>query len=184
MRMKLLSPESRIVAVEPLREHVELLKKNLESNGLTGVETEEAAVTSIRAGSVGPQAHTDATGRDTLTLETYPHVGTIASADLAAFPRPWIDPDRISRRIVPATTLGRLVRSYAIEPPAVLKLDVEGSEAAILTDDRRALDPFDRVVVEVHGEGSRERVTELLMGEGFHLIHAEEKRSGDLFWRR
>jgi len=168
LRMKRLDPGARVIAVEPVAENMELLRRNLQANGISNVDTIEAAVT-------------DRDG--TVELETYPHVGTVASTDIGAFPRPWIDPARIRRRQVRSVPL-ETVLGLAGGEVDILKLDVEGSEEVILRAGAKALGRVWRVVCECHGPERRRAVRDILHAAGFDCIHAEEKRSGDLYFER
>jgi FkbM family methyltransferase len=173
LRMKRRNPALRIVAVEAVAVNIDLFRENLAANGLHGVETLCAAV-------VDP----DGAREGVLELETYPHVGTIASRDLTGFPRPWIRPERIRTERVPAVSLSEVLRRYRIEEAALLKVDIEGSEVDALSAEPSELRRFERIVVECHGKAARERCTAMLDAAGFDLLAAEEKRSGDCYFRR
>lgn len=169
LRMKLLNPDLRVVAAEPVAENVALFRDNIAANDMDGVTILETAVT-------------DREGR--VTLETLPHVGTVASTDILAFPRPWISSDEIDHREVATTTLEGLLDASGIEEAEILKLDVEGSEVDILSCNRQTLRRCRRVVVECHGGRARARVRAFLEGAGFASLYDEEKRSGDLYFVR
>jgi FkbM family methyltransferase len=165
--MKLLNPALQVLASEPVEENMDLLGRNIAANGLTGVEAVQAAV-SASAGEA--------------TLETYPHVGTIASRDIGAFPRPWVRPRRIRRRRVPAVTLSGLLARAGIDHAQLLKVDIEGSEVDVLSGDPAVLQRFERIVVECHGEEARRRCIDIVSGQGFEAVHIEQKRSGDVYF--
>ena len=167
LRMKRLNPAVRIVAVEPVWENVDLLQRNMAANGLTEVEAVHAAVSA----TVGE-----------MTIETYPHVGTVASNDIGAFPRPWIRDERIRRRRVPAVTLSGLLDRAAVDHAQLLKVDIEGSEVDVLSGDPAGLQRFERIVVECHGEEARMRCIDIVTSEGFEAVHIEQKRSGDVYF--
>lgn len=170
LRMKLSNPTLQVRAVEPVSENMALLRLNLEANGVGDVETLEAAV-GAESGHV--------------VLETLPHVGTVASTDIMAFPRPWIKRDRIRRRRVPVTTIAAILADPTMRyAPTLLKLDVEGSEDEVLSAGADVLPRFERVVVECHGEEKRDRVASVMAEAGFACVYAEEKRSGDLYFER
>ena len=169
LRMKLLNPDLRLVSAEPVAENLELFRANIAANGLGGVTILETAVTD-REGSV--------------TLESLPHVGTVASTDILAFPRPWISSDQIVQREVATTTLEGLFEAGGVEEAEILKIDVEGSEVGILSCSRQTLRRCKRIVVECHGREARARVREALERAGFASLYEEEKRSGDLYFAR
>lgn len=169
LRMKLLNPVVRVVTAEPIRENAELFRANLEGNGVSGVTLRETAVT-------------DCNG--TVQIETIPHVGTVASTDILAFPRPWISAGDIRRRTVPTMTLDALLEATEVGEAEILKMDVEGSEVEILSGSREALSRFRRIVVECHGERARAATREIIESQRFRCLHAEPKRSGDLYFLR
>jgi FkbM family methyltransferase len=164
--MKRLNPPLRALAVEPVAENAALCARNLAANGVDGVTLVEAAVT-------------DHSGE--VTLETYPHVGSVSSTDLRAFPRPWINARRIRRRVALSYTLRELMQSHGLARADLLKMDVEGSEERILATDPETLRCFGRVVVECHGVDVRERCTAALTDVGFRIVREERKRSGDVY---
>jgi FkbM family methyltransferase len=171
--MKYWNARISVVAAEPVADVFALLEENMARNVAGGVTAVRTAI----VGSPAPAA---------VELDTYPHVSTIASRDLTAFPRPWIDPSRIRRERVPATTLRDLLEAAGLERADILKLDVEGSEAEILGDAaaRGTLARFDRIVCECHGHEVRRTVRELVETAGFVCVCAEENRSGDLYFHR
>lgn len=164
--MKRLNPQLRVLAVEPVAENAALLRQNIAINGVDGVRLVEAAITG-RGGEV--------------EIETYPHVGSVASVDLSAFPRPWIQSDRIRRRAVPSRTLTELMDAHGLAGADILKMDVEGSEESIMCAEAEALRSFERVVVECHGVDVRNRCTAALTDAGFRIVLEEEKRSGEVY---
>jgi FkbM family methyltransferase len=196
--MKRLNPGLRVVGVEPLAENVDLFRRNVAANGLENVTCIEAAVTSagrIRGGDAPVDTGTGRT-QGTIRLETYPHVGTVASTDIAAFPRPWIDPARVRPRRVDSITLQALLDEAGVGEADILKIDVEGSEVDVLSGAAEAsagsgapatadvLRRFRRIVVECHGTERREQVLAVLGRAGFVPVHIEGKRSGDVYAER
>lgn len=169
LKMKTLNPAIRVVAAEPIRENAERFRENVAANGVDGVTLCETAITN-RNGSVH--------------METLPHVGTVASTNMLAFPRPWIDPDEIRRRTVPSLTLTAFLEKHALGQAEILKIDVEGSEVDILSENPEVLRRFRRVVIECHGSAARNATREIMESQGFHTLHAESRRSGDLYFVR
>jgi len=169
LRMKLLNPTIQVLAVEPIAENTEVFRNNMAANGIEGVTLCETAIT-----------HQNGTTR----IETLPHVGTVASTDMLAFPRPWIRPEEIRRRTVPTMTLETLLETYEVATAEILKVDVEGSEVDILSNSGAALRRFRRVVVECHGSVAREATRKIMESEGFATLHVEPQRSGDLYLLR
>lgn len=173
LRLKLLNPSLQIVAAEPLAEHVDLIRRNVERNGVNGVQTFEAAIAAVNT-EAGESA----------ALETYPSVGTIASTDLQRLPRPWIKRDHVQRRTVPAMSLRDLLDRTGTQRAELLKIDIEGSEPELLESDPPAIRRAERIVVECHGEESRRRCRAALTAAGFECVHAERHLTGDLYFTR
>ena len=116
LAMQRVNPRLRIFAVEPHPEVYSLLVENCRRN--------EADIRTIRT------ALTDSTG--TIELETYPHLSTMSSRRILDLEQRWMDPGRIGRIPVPATTLPQLLREQGIGHVDLLKIDVEGDEAALI----------------------------------------------------
>ncbi|HKK48847.1 MAG TPA: FkbM family methyltransferase [Alkalispirochaeta sp.] len=169
LRLKLLNPTIQVLAAEPVPENAEGFRENMATNGIDDVTLCETAIT-----------HQNGTTR----IETLPHVGTVASTNMRAFPRPWIKPSEIRTRTVPTMTLEALLDNHSVTTAEILKVDVEGSEVDILTSSAAALRRFRRVVVECHGAAARQATRTIMESEGFATLHAEPKRSGDLYFLR
>lgn len=169
LKMKLRNPAIQIVAAEPVRENAERFRENMAANSLAGITLRETAITD-RSGDVH--------------METLPHVGTVASTDMLAFPRPWIDAEKIRHRTVPAMSLATLLETTGVSEAEILKMDIEGSETTVLAGSSESLRRFRRVVVECHGDAARTTTAEIMESQGFRSLHAESKRSGDLYFLR
>lgn len=168
------NPDIRVLAVEALAEHVALLKANLFRSETTAMVIHAAVV----AGA------DEAAQSGSATLQVYPHVGSITSFDMRAFPRPWVRPERIQTRRVPARSLETILDAAGIDEASLLKADLEGAEAAIFPDSVPVLRRFRRMVVECHGAAARDAVTAAAESAGFRLLHAEGRRSGDCYFER
>jgi FkbM family methyltransferase len=186
LKMKRDEPQAEVVAIEPYPPAFELLKRNIAANGLTGVVPVRSAVIGLsgKADNVRDEEHPP----HTVTLESYPHVSSVTSSDLLAFPRPWIDPQRIRRLTAPAAPLPELLDRHAAEwlgeDIDLLKIDTEGAELEVLRGAEDILPRISRIVVECHGRSLRQRCIRFLTARGFDLVMEEEKRSGDAYFLR
>ncbi|MGE3619305.1 MAG: FkbM family methyltransferase [Acidimicrobiia bacterium] len=108
---RIVGPAGRAVAIEPVPANVAQVRANARRNRLSNVEVLEMA-----AG--------DAVGTTTLVLAAHPGGAAIASAG--------DPPDATGTIDVEVTTVDALVAAGRIPAPAVVKVDVEGAEAAVL----------------------------------------------------
>jgi len=74
--------------------------------------------------------------------------------------------------IAEVRTLPRLVESLRLPRPDVLKIDVEGEEAAILRASGPAVGPHAALLVSVHGRHLRTQCVELLEARGFRIFES------------
>jgi FkbM family methyltransferase len=167
IRMKLRNPELRIIAVEPLPANYQLLLENIRNNSFTGITAINQAITDING---------------TIELETYPHVGTMASRNINTMEQFWMKPDQVETIEVASQTLKRLFETCDIDTVDLLKMDVEGSELDILSGSLHILEKVRKIVIEWHSEELRQRCTQLLQDLGFTLVYQEEHRFGDLYF--
>lgn len=121
LRFRQLFPDARITVFEPDPDIFRLMCRNIERNGLRGVEAVQAAL----SGEDGRQTFT-ATGSDSGSL--------VATARGSAVTVP-------TRRLSP----------YAAEPVSLLKLNIEGAEADVIEELGDRLADIDQVLIEYHG---------------------------------
>lgn len=177
LKMKRNNPEAEILAIEPYPPAFELLERNTAANGLSEVTLQRCAAAGTGG---GPR----------MTLESYPHVSSVTSADLLAFPRPWIRAELIERTEVPAATLPALLEQAGgpwANPEAeidLLKMDIEGGELEALEGAEELLPRIHAAVIEAHGSELRRRCIDFLTCRGFSCVLEEKKRSGDAYFLR
>jgi hypothetical protein len=85
---------------------------------------------------------------------------------------------------VPATTLDQLVKRLALDPPFLLKLDVQGAEESVLRGARQTLDDTHAAIVEADIEDF-ENINARLIEVGFSLYdacHLTRYPDGTLGW--
>jgi FkbM family methyltransferase len=139
--LQLHEPTVRIVAVEPEPENFALLEQNLTG---TGARVHRAAIS-------------DGGGEAILALREAT--------------RHRIDPDGspgVDRIAVPVLTLDDLLDPR--QRADVMKVDIEGSEAAVFARGRRALDSVDKVLVEIHDPAAAHVVSRTLTAAGFRHV--------------
>jgi FkbM family methyltransferase len=131
---KALYPEARVLAFEPSERAHELLVRNVEANGLRGVEVHRAAL-GRENGNVAFYEEPD----DPSTFRMSTRSGRIPGAEIE------VQQCRLS--------------DFIAEPVDLLKLDVEGAEDDVLTDliDSGAISWIDQLVVEYHHHLDPER---------------------------
>jgi len=120
-------PDARYLLAEPVEEFRPAL---------------EAAATAIGHADVVAAAVADAPGTRTLNV----HDDLVGSSLLREREGPQVDG---SPRAVEVTTVDRLVAEYGLEPPVLLKIDVQGAEGAVVAGATETLRQTEAVVAEV-----------------------------------
>jgi FkbM family methyltransferase len=140
-------PTGHVVAFEPIPDNAAALRRNVERNGFTNVRVIEAAVSS-------------APGRQAMRLGAEPGWAKLADAASLAAGDVALE--------VPLVTIDDLVARGEIEPPTVVKMDVEGAEVAALRGMSRTLSTARPVLIcELHGTAGE--VVPLLREFGYDL---------------
>lgn len=143
-------PGSRILAVEPAREHLALLRAN--TSAYPKVEVVPAAIWShtTELALVDPRE-----GSWALRVQEAPAETTVR---------------------VPAVTISTLIDRLGVETVDVLKLDIEGAEREVFTRGVREWLPRIRtLIIETHGEECRKAVLAAFAGERVALSERGEK---------
>jgi FkbM family methyltransferase len=151
-------PEAKAIMIEPLAENVELIRRNLEANGMAAVVVEAAlareaglATFYLRAANTGS------------LIATREHSG---------------------QREVPAMTLSSVYQQFADRNAACLiKLDIEGAEVEVLDEflGQRGVGPI-LVVGELHWHKSTQRRMEAIVARhGYGVEYLEEFEECALF---
>jgi len=108
---RLVGPEGRVIAFEPVPTNARYVRRNAALNGFHQVTVIERAVA-------------DRGGTAELVLAAYAGGAALRSAGPP--------PDATTSIVVDVTTLDEAVARGEIPPPDVVKIDVEGAEAAVL----------------------------------------------------
>lgn len=136
------NPGRPIVCCEPLPENIELIRRNCPE-------------AQIVAAAIG-----DTPGTVDLLTDAD---GVIASS----IPTAW----NSARRTFPVRTLDDCAAEFGWGDVAVLKMDAEGMEPAILRGARSLLARTARVAAETHGRDGHAEVQRLLREAGFRMVH-------------
>jgi FkbM family methyltransferase len=140
---------ARVIAVEPVTENAERIRRHALINSADIVVVEAAAAESVgtRLVDLGP---------------------TDGTAKLAGVAGPtWRHGSGGGTLSVDAVTLDQLVERYG--QPTLIKIDVEGAEAEVLRGATKTLARFPAIVCELHGTAQRLEVEALLAGHGYDV---------------
>ena len=149
---KRLYPNARVHAFEANPVTFQLLQENIAHNRLSGVQATHAAL--------APEA-------GTITFYTTASDDEPGAWGDSALRQPWHTGEDLAVVEVPAVTLSSLLT----EPVALLKLDIEGMETAVLEEAAPRLHQVQHVILEFHGseatpENSISRVVDVLREAG------------------
>lgn len=156
------NPGLRIIAVEPVAENAAIVTENARRNGLAErVIVECAAATAPRVKSVTlPYAYRSVGiegGKGGPIVPPGYVADTRMMAGLFHYPAGEMDAETLT---VPGLSLSAILRKYAIDRVALLKIDCEGCEWQFLTD--RAIGRVDEIVGEYHSEPAVDGLADLL----------------------
>jgi FkbM family methyltransferase len=153
---------------------------NVDANSL--YEGSLKAIKEVVGGSYRINAVTDFVGEIEITESVHPYWSSV---------RPEGDPywSRVNNLIktkvkVPATTLDALSRKLALEPPFLIKLDVQGAEKAALIGAREVLENTNVVICEADIEDFQD-INDTLLNAGFvlyDLTQISRIHDGTLGW--
>jgi FkbM family methyltransferase len=148
----LVGPRGVVYSIEALPENFELLKKNIERNGITNVKAFNLAI-------VGDPNITE------ITLNTNPY----NSGGHSIFK---MSVEEEARSVCPATTLERFVAEQRIDRIDIMQMDIEGAEFDILLNTNKALlASIPQILFEYHDAYAAPRthveLLDLLRGLGF-----------------
>lgn len=151
-------PKATITAFEPNPGTFQLLKENVANNRLSGVRLVNKAVSDRNA-----------------ALDFYIAKGKSGawSCGDSAAPNPWITKETHQKIIVPAVKLS----AYITKEVDLLKLDVEGMEARVLTEIQPKLGKVRSIIMEYHGNKANNsnrfaRIRSIFNSNGFrYRVH-------------
>jgi FkbM family methyltransferase len=138
---ELVGPLGRVFAFEPLPRNVDLLRRHVEMNGYRNVR-------------IFPCGLADFDGEASFDPGPNPSMGRIATGGPLRVPRARAD---------------TLLAAGEVEPPDVIKIDVEGEEAALLQGARRTIKRYPVILLATHGEQAHREPLDLLAAAGYEL---------------
>lgn len=149
---ELAGPAGRVFSFEPVPANVELLRHHVWINGYANVE-------------ILPFALADFDGEAEFDPGPNSSMGPIVAGGS------WK---------VPCRSADSLIRSGAVEAPDVIKLDVEGAEAAVLRGAKELLATGRATwLIAIHGERERGECLEILRGSGYEVQAIDGRRLAD-----
>lgn len=148
----LVGPQGRVYAFEPVPRNLEYLRRHVNLNRLENVE-----ILSLALGETSGEAWFDDTLGDSQ--------GKLSST---------------GRLRVQVATLDDLVVSGRVQPPDVLKIDVEGAEAAVLRGALQLLDRHHpRIFLATHGSSEHADCLALLRKLGYRVSSLDGSSPSD-----
>ncbi|PZP52396.1 MAG: hypothetical protein DI598_00770 [Pseudopedobacter saltans] len=138
-------PKAKFICVEPEKNNVNCLSKNL---------------------AFLPQVHIEATGISSKKISV--NVTKAAYAYNFAIQEVATTNDSIQ-----TITMSELFKKYQLSSIDLLKIDIEGEEADLLSNDNKWLDNVRSIIVELHGDFTIDRLTDLLRPFGFKVYYMD-----------
>ena len=163
------APNCKIIAFEPNPLMYEALLKNIISNNVQMLESENVAIA-------------DKDGF--INLEIVPQIGAIGGKSVRIPERKWMKDEFIHNITVKALGLDTVFTKYNINKVDILKLDVEGMEFEILSNCHN-LDKVERLVIEYHSEKIKDQLIKLLESQDFSISYVDYEPGdyyGDIYF--
>ena len=163
---------SSVIAFEPMAQNRQTLLRNLQLGGIDS---------KVR---VFPHAVSDSTGEEALQID---QMGSATAALSRVTGGAACETHRQfglegKTEQVRTTTLDEIVRSEALPPPGLIKIDVEGAEGMVLSGALGTIERHKpRLAVELHGPDKARQVMPVLAGLGYHL-YAHGFVNGRSWW--
>jgi len=149
---RLAGPGGRVVAFEPLAENVQNLLQHVRLNRLTNTRVVQAALAARSGWTSFAIAELNSMGRLT---------------------------DQDTSYLVPVTSIDEFLAREPGARPDVLKIDVEGAEAAVLAGAAGLLSRFaPQILLAVHGAKQSRQCREILLAHGYMLSNLDGSAPG------
>jgi len=133
---------TQVIAVEPDPRNAELVRYNLELNGIRGHVVEAA---------IGPEE-----GTAKFEFSEVSNLGRLAQ----------------NGSLVLVTSVDAIIKKFAVTRFALIKIDIEGGERDLFDGPTDWLERTDSIVIEFHGTVDCSRIPALVASEGFQYIPA------------
>ncbi len=148
---RLVGPEGRVFAFEPAPENVEAIRSNAELNRIDNVVVIPCAVSS-RAGTARLQIVDDQSWSRLEEFGEHPDTERVLEVETVA--------------------IDDLVESGELPPPALVKIDVEGAELAVLDGMRATIERHrPAIVCELHDTNAE--VADAFAADGYRVVNLE-----------
>ena len=141
----LVGKAGKVISYEPLAANVRYLLRHIELNHLRNITVIQAALS-------------DTTELLGFTATSTSSIGTLTS--------------RNHHYLIPTLTPTAIVEAFPAFVPQIIKLDIEGAEATVLTAARSLLQEHSPdILLALHGKTQEERCVELLNELGYNLFY-------------
>lgn len=149
---RLVGTSGRVYAFEPFAENANNLIRHVHLNGLSNTKVIQAALAS-QSGLVG------------FSVAASNSMGRILPEDTSY--------------MVPAFAVDDFVTRFPDSLPQLIKIDVEGAEAAILSGAAQLLSQFaPEILLALHGEAQERECREILVSQGYRLYYLDGSAVG------
>ena len=149
--IKNLKPSAQIFAIEPLKQNLKILTKNLAVNSIKDIKILNAALS-------------DKNGKVNIIL---PSKTDFDAANIVSKSKLYY-----KKHIVRSLTLGQLVNENNLDEVDLLKLDIEGAEYSIIIHDINTIkSKIKNLLIEYHKEEEVEKITAILQNNGFRKVY-------------
>jgi len=161
---KLVGEKGHVFAFEPVPENAVYIRTNTETNNFSNITLDQRAVS-------------DHSGTGELLLAKYSGGATISKADTP--------PDMKGVVPIDLVSVDDLIAQRAIQPPSLVKIDVEGAEMSVLRGMVKTIQQFKPILIYEVDDGNearfnqkQEECDEFVMDCGYTLTRLEDSYPG------
>lgn len=168
--------EGRVIAIEPEKENLKILKKNVDANNLTNV-------------SIVPKGLWSKKGTMSFYLNDYPGLHSLFNSTPGKpSKKPYEQSPKTKCPIteIKIDTLDNIIDELEIERTDFIKMDIEGAEIEALQGANKTLARKKlKLVIEaghiVNGEQTYKIIAPWLREKGFRIVKIDKKQQGTIF---